>query len=262
MSRKFLTLGQFIERANILHNNLYDYSKTIYTNTNSKVKIICPTHGEFEQRASGHLTGQGCKQCGYSKNRDYTLRISHNKLSLQNFINTAKSIHGHKYDYSLVEYINNKTNIDIICQNHGLFKQRPDTHLSGYGCKKCKTSIGETKIRAFLNLHNIEFEEQKTFEDCKNKIKLRFDFYIPVLNLCIEFQGSQHYKPYSFGSNKSKEDLINNLLDTQKRDKIKKDYCTNKLVNLLIIPYWQIKEIDQLLVNLAIQPCTNNGSKK
>lgn len=98
----------FIEKANKVHNHRYDYSKVNYINNREKVCIICPEHGEFWQGPYKHLTGQGCPKCGGTQ-----------KSNIDEFILKAKKVHGNKYDYSKVEYVNNKTKVCIICPEHG-----------------------------------------------------------------------------------------------------------------------------------------------
>ena len=129
-----LTQEEFVERSSKVHNNKYDYSKTIYTKVNKKVDIICPKHGLFSQIANGHLRGEGCPKCANEKRGDSQ------RLTNQIFIERAKKIHGDKYDYSKVEYKNNRTKVTIICLKHNIeFQQLPLKHLSGQGCPKCST---------------------------------------------------------------------------------------------------------------------------
>lgn len=126
VARRFTT-EQFIEKARDIHGNKYDYSQVVYVNSCSKVKIICPKHGLFEQVASAHLNGGGCPECFYDSCRHTT----------EQFIERAKAIHGDKYDYSQVVYVNNHTKVKIICPRHGMFEQIPSSHLEGCGCFKC-----------------------------------------------------------------------------------------------------------------------------
>ena len=107
--------------------------KVNYKNINTKITIICPIHGEFEQILWSHLQGQGCPKCG--DERGSQLR----KSTTEEFIKKAKAIHGNKYDYSKVEYgKNNMELVCIICPKHGEFWQKPFSHLSGRGCPVCK----------------------------------------------------------------------------------------------------------------------------
>ncbi len=127
----------FIKESIKKHGEFYDYSKVNYKNCKTKVIIICKEHGEFLQTPTHHLRGQGCLKC----NGNHT-------LSENEFIEKANNLHNNFYDYSQVKFISNKTHVNIICKNHGLFKQLPYIHLKGHGCKKCGTEISEeTKLK-------------------------------------------------------------------------------------------------------------------
>ena len=117
---KKLTTEEFIIKAKEVHGDKYDYSKVNYINVDTKVCIICPTHGEFLQMPSSHLNGRGCPRCSGNK-----------KLTTEEFIIKAREINGDKYDYTKVEYVNNSTKVCIICPTHGEFWQTPNGHLSG-----------------------------------------------------------------------------------------------------------------------------------
>ena len=125
------TKAEFIEKARKIHGDKYDYSKAEYVNSHTKICIICPEHGEFWQTPNGHLNGFGCPKCGVIK-----VSLKETKTTEQ-FIIDAKKIHGDRFDYSKVKYINKKTKVCIICPEHGEFWQTPDSHLSGNGCRKC-----------------------------------------------------------------------------------------------------------------------------
>ena len=128
---KRITTEEFIERARKVHGDKYDYSKICYKTTHTNVSIICPIHGVFEQTASSHLQGHGCPKCAIEINS------SKQRLGLNAFLKKSVEVHGNKYDYSKVNYINNSTKVCINCPIHGEFWQRPDKHLSGRGCWKC-----------------------------------------------------------------------------------------------------------------------------
>ena len=128
------TLQEFINEANLVHEDRYDYSKTIYTGANNKVIIICLEHGEFEQNAQFHLSGCGCPDCG---------RISGGLLrrnSHQSIITKFREIHGDRYIYDEVEYKGTSINVIIICLEHGSFEQLPLNHIKGHGCHKCAST--------------------------------------------------------------------------------------------------------------------------
>ena len=214
-----LTNNSFISKSIIIHKNKYDYSLIKYINNKFKVKIICPIHGEFEQRPDHHLFGKGCPNCS-------------NRITTTEFINRAILNHGDKYDYSLVNYIDNRLKVKIICPIHGEFEQVAYSHIHGNGCKKCKASKGEKIIIDFLKRENILFTTQKKFSECRDINELPFDFYLPDYNTCIEFHGKQHYEFIKhFHKNKI------NFNKQLNRDKIKFEYCENSQIRLLVIKY-------------------------
>lgn len=99
-------------------------------------------------------------------------------------------------------------------------------------------SRGENTIWNLLKQHTIKFEFQKRFSDCKDKNTLPFDFFIPKYNLCIEFQGSQHYDPgFYIRKKKSQEEGMKKYLIQKKHDEIKKNYCIQNNINFLEIKY-------------------------
>lgn len=161
------------------------------------------------------------------------------KIIQQKFIERAKEIHGNKYDYSLVEYKTNKKYVKIICPEHGVFNQRPDNHIQGFTCPKCKMSKGESKVNSFLTENGFKFEYNKFFEDCKDKRYLTFDFYLQKLNLIIEYDGEQHFKEKSWSTGEF--EII------KKHEKMKENYLKEKGIDLIRIPYWEYKNIDKIL---------------
>jgi hypothetical protein len=134
MSKK-LTINEFVDKATKIHNNKYDYSKSVYINGKTKTCILCPTHGLFWQTPDAHLQRQGCKKCGFNKIGN---KLSSNK---EEFINRSKTVHRIKYDYSKVEYKNALTKVTIVCPLHGEFAQTPMAHLKGRRCQKCGVDL-------------------------------------------------------------------------------------------------------------------------
>src|SRR3972149_5976924 len=227
------TLESFIIKSNEVHDNKYDYSKVVYKNNKQPIIIICNKHGKFSQLAKDHLRGRGCDICsgGYVGTKEI-------------FLAKSFEVHGNTYNYDNVKYVNNQTKVDIICNKHGIFKQRPAMHLFGNGCPKCSNfSKGEIKITKILEEKNIIFTYQKTFDDCKNVFKLPFDFYLPDYNTCVEFDGAQHFKAFKyFGGEKT-------FKARQLNDQIKNKYCKNNNIPLLRIPYWDFKNIETILTD-------------
>jgi len=221
---------EFIIKANEIHNNKYGYSEVNYKGWNNKIDIICEIHGIFKQTPNNHLNGKGCNKCGGNK-----------KLTNDEFIYKAKKIHNELYDYSQVKYINTEIYVKIICKEHGIFEQKPYNHLLGRGCPICKSSKGELRIMNFLSKNNIQFIPQKTFEGCKYKLNLAFDFYLIELNTCIEFDGEQHFKSNKHFGGEKKFEL------TKVRDDIKNRFCEKTNIKLIRIPYWDFENIEYIL---------------
>ena len=162
---------KFIEKAKQIHGDKYDYSKVNYITQKDKVCIICQKHGEFWQTPSAHLKGEGCPLCSQ---RSF-------KYTTNEFIERAKEIHGDKYDYSKVNYIDKKTKVCIICPKHGEFWQTPSAHLKGCGCQKCgneKRKNGRKKSKEqFIKELEEKFGKIYKYDlikwvDCHTKIKL------------------------------------------------------------------------------------------
>jgi predicted nucleic-acid-binding Zn-ribbon protein len=222
---KKLTTEEVVERFVKANGNRYDYSKVHYTGSKSKVTVICHKHGDFDVILDKHMLGSNCPQCANEQyHKDF-------KKSTEEFISNSIEIHGNKYDYTKVNYYNNKTKVTIICPNHGEFNQRAGSHIEGYGCDMCKESFGERDIRKILENRNLKFKSQHRFIDCVKIKPLPFDFYLPEYNTCIEFNGKQHYEHnHFFVSNKGFKEL-------KERDSIKAKYCEDNGLKLIIIRY-------------------------
>jgi len=230
--KKKLNTEDFVEKSKLKHGEKYDYSLVEYGKNNvDEVKILCTIHGVFEQKPLLHLRGSGCPICS-----------GNIKKTTEQFIEKSKLKHGEKYDYSLVEYGNKLTIVNIICPKHGIFQQRPDLHLQGFGCKICNESKLEKKVRDFLESKKIKFVPQKKFTDCKNVLPLSFDFFLIEKNVLLECNGIQHYEPVEyFGGQKR-------YLKQKLNDNIKKNFCKKNGIRLLIIN--NLKEVDELLSTL------------
>jgi len=222
---KHIPNDELIKRFNDKHNSSYTYllCEERYK-LSDFIDIKCEIHGIFTQRISNHLIS-GCQKCGgFVYDND-------------DFVNKSFKVHGDTYDYSLSVYKNFKTEVNIICKKHGIFKQKPYLHTSGSGCTKCNNSKGEKIISWFLTKKGIKYETQKTFDECKDVRKLRFDFYLPDYNICIEYNGIQHYEEVNaFGG----ESYLKNI---KSKDNIKYNYCKDNSIKLLVIKYTDIDNI-------------------
>jgi G:T-mismatch repair DNA endonuclease (very short patch repair protein) len=168
--KKVFNIKTFIIEAEKIHGNKYDYSSSVYLNSRMKIKIICKKHGSFLQTSSNHLKGQGCKECSKQVRRKklaYTKEI---------FISKAKSIHGIKYDYKHIVYVNNQTNITLKCPKHNIFTIKPREHLLGRGCVYCSDTRRLT-TKSFIEkaklLHENKYDYSLVeYVNYYNKVKI------------------------------------------------------------------------------------------
>jgi very-short-patch-repair endonuclease len=218
----------FIKLANLRFGQKYDYSLTNYQDRYKKVKIILDGV-IYYQTPDDHLRGS----CPENKIL---------KKTTEEFIKESKKIHGDfTYDYSLVEYVDKKTKVKIIYEGE-IYNILPRYHLK-YGIIVNK-SRGETIIKKLLSKENIKFHQQYSFFNCRGIKRLRFDFYLPDQNVCIEFDGIQHYESIEYFGGKS------SFEEQKRKDEIKNDFCLNQKINLIRIPYFKMKEIEDILLSI------------
>lgn len=134
-----------------------------------------------------------------------------------------------------------------ICKFNHEWKDSIAHRTDGRGCTKCSFSNGETIIYDLLLYYDIKFIPQYCFDDCKDKSKLRFDFYLVDYNTCIEMQGVQHFEPIDFAG-KGIEWAENQFKELLIRDEIKEEYCKNNNIPLIRIPYWEIDNIESIII--------------
>ena len=227
--RFIFSSGDFSERSKQIHGDTYDYSKSNYVDSKTKITIICSEHGEFEQSIHEHLRGSGCVKC--SGRYTYTT---------EEWIKKALEKHGDKYDYSKSNYINSVTDIIIICKEHGEFKQKPYKHLTSNGCSKCSgrhTYTTEEWIEKAMEVHGNKYDYSKVnYINSNTKITI----------ICKE-HGEFKQKPYihlsssdcpkcSHNYNYTTEEWIEKALEKHgdKYDYSKSNYI-NSVTDIIII---------------------------
>lgn len=216
-----LSLNDVRNRSKELYGNKYYIPEQEIRNNKFFIKIHCNDCGEnFNIIQYAHFRGDGgCSNCALKKRTN----------SIEKIIQRSKEIHGDIYIIDENQEIkNNKSIIRIFCKKcKNYFNQKIYDHLNGSGCPYCRMSRGEIIIQNYLMDHNIKYENQKKFKDCKNIFPLPFDFYLPDYNMCIEFDGEQHFKQ------------IHNwrFEQTLKNDIIKTNFCKNNNIDLLRIKY-------------------------
>lgn len=139
-SRRNMNFDEFKIIAEQLHDNKYKYVRNSFVNLKTKMKIICPIHGEFEQPPHSHLNGHGCEKCGIIK-RSLTQTITN-----EDFISKCVKTHNGYYDYAKTKYTGCYNDVDVVCPKHGLFTVPAYSHLQGHGCKKCATEKNALKL--------------------------------------------------------------------------------------------------------------------
>lgn len=229
------TTEEWINRVAPLYNYRFDYSKVNYIDNKTNVVIICPEHGEFLVTPSNHIKGNGgCPKCaGEWRHKQYS-------YTTEEFITKAKEVHGNKYDYSKVNYYNNKTEVTIICPKHGEFNQMAGAHLQGTSCPKCNLV---NQNRVYEKLKETFTDTSILWEYSPQWLGLqRFDIYFPEYNIAVEYDGIQHYKPIEFFGGKEKFELV------QKRDKLKENKVLANKCILFRLKYSYTKEDLELLI--------------
>ena len=241
---KTMSHNDFVERANILYPDIEIIGE--YVNTHHSIEVRCKKCGHiWKPKAAtlliphGELGGTGCKKCYTSmqtKNTDLFIQ----ELSEAN------------PDVKLIgNYINSYTKTLFKCYGcDKLCEWETSPSVAICGCKSplCVLSNGEAAVLNYLEKHNIQCETQKTFKGCKHINLLRFDFYLPEYNCCIEYDGEQHYYPVNFRGCSDNE-AIQAYESTQYNDSIKNEYCKHNNIDLIRIPFFEFKNIDNILTD-------------
>jgi hypothetical protein len=184
---------------------------------------------EYLVEPGNFLYHSRCKECRYEDKR---LSIKEVKYRIKERLGSS---------YELVKYPGNvfrKTLIKhTLCGT--IFGVRlDDVWFKRSGCPVCRESRGEDYIREYLNTKGYKFEFQKSFIKLRDKNPLFYDFYIPSLNVLIEYQGTQHYMPKNFGGY-SKDIAIHRLKIQKYHDELKRDFA-KKNGKILLTPSYKL----------------------
>lgn len=207
-----------------------------YINNRTKIKCKCKIDGYgWEARPNDLLSGRGCPKCGGNA-----------KKTTEEFKQEIKEINDNIE--ILGKYTNDRTKIKVRCKIDGYeWEAIPNNLLGGQGCPKCNESKGEKRIAKYLDSRNIEYKREHKFDDCRSKKKLPFDFYIPSLNIAVEYDGEYHYMIITRGKNDTYEKAFNRFVEGKIRDTIKTIYCKENNIKLIRIPYWDFDRIEEIL---------------
>lgn len=242
---------EFVQQANITHQNKFDYSKMVYINSDTPIIIICPIHGEFKQRPGSHLNSKfGCRQC----DNDYKSKT--HSMGTDEFIKRSEKLYGDRFDYKETEFISSHKHVTLICKQHGSFSIKPTDHLRNYCiCRKCKASGPELIIMNYLDQNKIEYVFQHTFDDCRGiRKRLPFDFYLPSFNALIEYDGIHHTLAIPFyGQQNEANERLKAMIHN---DEMKTKYAEDQNINLLRISHQQKHRIIETLDDFirSLQP--------
>lgn len=227
---------EFVEEVKSLHPDIAVLGH--YVNAYTKIKFMCSKGHIWETAPYNVLNGCSCRICKGEK-----ISLAKTRTTEQ-FVELMKE---KGFNITILSEYTKATN-KVLCRcnkcNHE-WSATPANLLRGFGCPKCNQSKGENAVEEYLKTHKILYETQKRFEDCIDKRSLPFDFYLPNYNLCIEYQGSQHYIPTRRFGDEEK------LIYRQKHDSIKREYCKNKGIELLEIPYTEFNNIAQIIEDVV-----------
>lgn len=222
-------IQKFIE----IHGYKYLYNLENFKTVRDKITITCPEHGDYNQTVLEHLKGSGCPKCGLKRISEF------HKDTLQIFMQKAICVHGNKYDYSNVRYINSITPVSITCKDHGDFYQKPVDHIRGNGCPRC---LFKAQTRVYNKINSVfknfifEYSTEWLFPQ-------RFDMYLKEYNIAIEYNGEQHYHPVKrFGGEEGYKIC-------QERDKRKMEKCLQNNCKLFIVRYDHEEEDIRYIIN-------------
>ena len=207
-----------------------------YVNLKTKIEhecLVCGYHWDVLPDNMLHMPN-GCPKCGKRAplTRDEVIcRVAEIDDSIE----------------VIGEYVGYNAKMAFRCKKcDKVWLAKPNNIFSGKGCPRCKSSKGEKEISRVLDALHIDYGTQFKFQDCKDEHPLPFDFYIPEKNICIEYDGRQHFEPCTFGGI-TKERAIENFELAKEHDKIKDEYCQVNNITLIRIPYWEYENIEQIL---------------
>lgn len=230
------TLEEFTEEVFSLWKNEYSILGK-YVNSKTKIPVlhnVCKNISNLTP--SDFLNGHGCPICAGNKKKTHTEFL----LDVFNIVGDEYSVIG--------EYRGTHSKISMkhnVCGN--AWKVEANSFLNnGRRCPNCSLlqSRGEIAISKFLESKGIPYESEYSFAECKNILPLPFDFYLPTYNYCIEYDGEFHYEINRMIDESKRHVFLENQ---RKRDKIKNKYCKNNEIRLIRIPYWEFKNIENIL---------------
>lgn len=157
------------------------------------------------------------------------------------------------------EYVNGTTPIRFYCTKHNVYYTKTPNQVlcNKNGCPKCVPKYAENSVADVLDEFGVEYIREYTFEECRDKYKLPFDFYLPEYNVAVEYDGEDHYMPIN-RNGRGEKVSVDKLKYTQHHDKIKNDYCVANGVGLIRIPYWEKNNLEEFIRQQLSTVCNIN----
>ena len=185
------TWDSFVAAATDKHESVYTYPAQPFKNSRDKVRVVCPTHGEFTLAAYAHMAGHRCKRCAYESNG------TRSQIGMSEFMRRAAAVHGDTYEYP-AGISGLHTPIKITCRIHGEFLQTPHNHLAGANCPRCvgKVSKGEAEVLDFVR----SLGHDAVSSDRTVLAPFEIDVYVPALRVGIEYNGVWFHRDDLVGS--------------------------------------------------------------
>lgn len=214
-----------------------------YRNALGQLEVYCPIHKEiFISTLQKAQNGQGCRKCGIERR---TAKLRHDLAYVQEYISSNGEI------LLSTRYSNNLEKLEIRCENGHTYQKSFGSYVSGHRCHFCHLRKGEEEIKKVLDCHSIQYIHNKGYfpDLCGEGGKpLRPDFILEERRVWIEYDGEQHYQLINFGG-VSEEEVAKNFRKTKRYDELKNSYAKKNGWKLIRIPYWELKNIESILVN-------------
>lgn len=206
-----------------------------YTSVKMQIEFVCPRHGKQSMLLDNFLRGHECRQCAYEK---VGTSLKFDSATIKEIIDSTDG----NCLLNPEDYINTVTsNLKIRCTCGNIYTTS-FTNFRKKGVTRCETcsrkeSSGEKQIREYLDLNGINYIQEMRFDECRRHKPLPFDFYLPQYNLIIEYDGVQHFDDIKFMDH----------VKTKESDEIKTEFCQNRNIDLLRIPYWEKDNIEKII---------------
>lgn len=254
MPRPSPTRDECIRRFKKAHGDRYDYSKFEYKGHKKQSIIICKIHGPFKQVPHNHWAGNGCHKCGKIS------QLQNRTMTKEEFIIKSSEIHNNFYSYEKVNFINQKTHINITCPKHGTFIQAPEKHLKGRGCLKCGRE--KMKLKSIeRTLTNDQFKQRakKIHKNLYDYSNSKYKTMHEKVEIICKKHGSFFQPPSAHLSGKGCKKCSIEFISGLKRNSIEELVKTFHKIHENFYDYSNFKEYKNNKIKIEIV-CPEHGS--